>query len=141
MATQIGGKSAKPKKSPMPALLVLSMSGPKDEKGEPTHASNGGPLPDKVDDKYAGKGPGGKTIQPGEAGFTDQTKTCSHCSYFSPEGNDGVGECKMGVPEADFTLSDPDASQCKFFESADEEKSETPEEEANEDESQEVPNA
>lgn len=140
MATTLGGKdpSRQPKKK-LPLLMIAI--GPKGDAPEPGSPSKGPSSPSKPyatappddDDQNEGKGPGGKTIQPGEAQFHNQTQTCSSCEFFDPQGNDGVGECKMGVPEADFTVSDPDASQCKYFEEANEspqeESAESPEEE------------
>lgn len=148
MATSIGGKSKPPVKRKMPDLLILGI-GKKDDAGAPppsgspsnppTSPSNSPSSPSKpdaaADDKYAGKGPNGTTIKPGQAHFTDQTQTCSKCEWFNPEGNNGVGECKMGVPEADFSKSDPDASQCDYFE-ANDDATETPEQEAAENEPQ-----
>ena len=137
MPTTIGGKdpTRQPKKK-LPLLMIVAHGEPKGDAPEPggqDEPSDKAATP-APEGKYAGKGPGGKTIQPGEAGFTNQTQTCSKCSYFDPTGNDAVGECKMGVPEADFETSDPDASQCKYFEEADEGTNESPAEEQAENE-------
>ena len=137
MPTTIGGKDpARQPKKKLPLLMIAIK--PKDDNGDaPSPGGQDEPSDDAAspapDDKYAGKGPGGKTIQPGEAQFHNQTQTCSTCEYFSPEGNDGVGECKMGVPEADFQTSDPDASWCKYWE-ANDDATETPEQEQAENE-------
>ena len=141
MPTTIGGKdpTRQPKKK-LPLLMIVAHGEPKGDApsaNEPPSSTSKGTSasqpPAPPDDKYAGKGPSGKTIQPGEAQFHNQTQTCSTCEYFDPQGNDGVGECKMGVPEADFQTSDPDASWCKYWE-ANDDATETPEQEQAENE-------
>jgi hypothetical protein len=119
--TILGGKSAPPKKRGLPELLMMGTK----KDAAPANTPEA-PEPDD-----AGKGPDGKTIQPGESQFHDQTQTCATCEHF--DATDGVGVCKMGVPEADFSVSDPDASWCKYFEGQDD-ATETPDQEAAENE-------
>jgi hypothetical protein len=104
----------KPRK--LPAALIMMIGKPKDDAGP-------GPDPGEpdADDMPGSPGEPAHSGPPkmGESDFHDQRQLCSNCKYFDSNGMDGVGECTMGVPEADFTISDPDASYCKFWEAQD----------------------
>lgn len=136
MALSLGGKSpADKKKKPLPSLLmVASKAGaPRpdhtnfDNKSAVTAFSDGPAkgspeAPPPAPDAAPPKPPMdvmGKTVKPGTAMFTNQDETCSTCEYFDDAGNEGVGACKKGVPEADYSVSDPTASRCRFYEGKD----------------------
>lgn len=124
MALSLGGKSpADKKKKPLPSLLmVASKAGaPPPADDAPPDAPmppKGPPAPDAAPPKPAMDAMG-KTVKPGTAMFTNQDETCSTCEYFDDAGNEGVGACKKGVPEADYSVSDPTASRCRFYEGKD----------------------
>lgn len=122
MALSLGGKSpADKKKKPLPSLLMVASKssappaddaptdGPMPPKGPPPDAAPPKPPMDAM----------GKPVKPGTAMFTNQDETCSTCEYFDDAGNEGVGACKKGVPEADYSVSDPTASRCRFYEGKD----------------------
>lgn len=117
----LGGKSpADKKKKPMPSLLMAKAPAPPPE--EPNEPEMDEPLPEGPP-KPSGppmppKGdPMGKMAK--DAHFVDQTQTCSTCEYFDDAGDGGVGACTKGVPEADYSVSDPTASRCRFYEGKD----------------------
>lgn len=117
MALSLGGKSpADQKKKPLPSLLMVAS---KASAAPPDDAPMPKPPTDAAPAKPSGPDAMGKTVKPGTAMFTNQDETCSTCEYFDSEGNEGVGACKKGVPEADFSTSDPTASRCRFYEGSD----------------------
>lgn len=112
MAFSLGGKSpADQKKKSMPPMLMVAKSSapPAMDDAPPEKAAMPKPPADAM----------GKTVKPGTAMFTNQDETCSTCEYFDDAGNGGVGACKKGVPEADYSTSDPTASRCRFYEGSD----------------------
>jgi hypothetical protein len=117
----LGGKSpADKKKKPMPSLLMVSMGkAPKDDappsetEDTPKPPTSASPEPPKPGGGVEND-PAPKT--PGASWFVNQDETCAKCEYFDDAGNNGVGACKKGVPEADYSKSDPTASRCRFFE-------------------------
>lgn len=123
MALSLGGKSpADKKKKPLPSLLMVAK---KEAAAEPLEsAPPGEPVPPKGPPPNAAPPKPamdamGKTVKPGTAMFANQDETCSTCEYFDDAGNEGVGACKKGVPEADYSVSDPTASRCRFYEGKD----------------------
>jgi hypothetical protein len=107
--TKMGGN--KPRK--LPGMMIMVIGKPKDG-AAPDPGSQDEPDDDDMQSPDTSGPPA-----PGESNFHDQRQLCSNCNYFDSDGQGGVGECKMGVPEADFTISDPDASNCKFWEAQD----------------------
>lgn len=73
-------------------------------------------------------------ITPGTSEFHNQNTVCATCEYFDPTGNNGVGVCKMGVPEADFSVSSPSSSWCNRYESSSGEEESSEESEGKEEE-------
>lgn len=141
MAT-LGGND--PARKPKRGILNMLIIAPKHPGSAPTDGKGGDPAStDKMDaEKPMMGGMGdkmpaaatGKSMRPGDAQFVDQTQTCSQCEYFDASGNDGIGACQKGVPEADFNSADPGSSRCRFFEDTAEEKAETPQQESAEQE-------
>ncbi len=131
MALTLGGKSPadKPKKKPF-ALLTAKKSAP--EAATPPE-----PMEEEAPEEVAPPPTAGLPEPPTaalgklakDAHFVDQTQTCSTCEYFDDAGNGGVGACTKGVPEADYSVADPTASRCRFYEGK-EAVDETPAEEA-----------
>jgi hypothetical protein len=138
----IGGKdpSKQKRKGIMDMLIVMPKHG---DAPDSAPGAGGGDPSTKAgtpqDASPGGAPAGAKPIRPNTAQFTDQTETCSQCENFDANGNGGVGECRKGVPEANFAHADPGASRCRFFEDASEEKAESPSEEAAEGEPDRVP--
>lgn len=123
MALSLGGKSpADKKKKPLPSLLMVASKAdappPADDAPPDDQMPPKGPSPDAAPPKPPMDAMG-KAVKPGTAMFTNQDETCSTCEYFDDAGNEGVGACKKGVPEADYSTSDPTASRCRFYEGSD----------------------
>lgn len=116
--TALGGKSpADKKKKPMPSLLMVSIKKDAPD-GPPEPADTAPPKPAATPPPAKPDATMGK-IKPGTAQFVSQDQTCSTCEYFDDTGNGGVGACKKGVPEADYSTADPTASRCRFYEGND----------------------
>jgi hypothetical protein len=104
-----------PGKQKLPALMIVMSpkfadGGSQSEPDDDDYSKpSSGALPMDSPDRPAGP------PKPGDSSFHDQRQLCSNCKWFDADGADGVGACLMKVPEADFTISDPDASWCKFW--------------------------
>lgn len=89
---------------PKPKAAFLSIA--KKEVVAPTPAADD-PMPPAEEKPDAG-------MAPGDAWFSSDQQTCARCEYFD---DTGVGACRKGVPEADYSVTDPAMSRCRFFES------------------------
>lgn len=125
VSTKMGGKQ--PRK--LPGMIIMMVGKPKDA-GSPGEPASDPDEPDADDMPPAGAGSGARLNPddyanydspdyqppaPGAANFHDQRKLCSNCKAFDSQGAGGVGACLKKVPEADFTISDPDASSCDIW--------------------------
>lgn len=115
----IGNSGVPGKKKPKLTVVIAPLgksSAPPADEPEPEHdqpaPSLSGSKPDPAVEADATSHP---VPKPGESLFHDQSQSCGTCEYFNPSGH-VYGECLMHVPEADFSVADPDLSWCKYYE-------------------------